>query len=172
MRLVGDDVTLDLNGPSTCRVIDAGRKLLVEQALGPDPLAGGRKTSVWKAVRDSPKPIGALLLDQSIIAGVGNIFRAEVLFETGIHPETPGRELSDDQFTQIWKSLVRMMKVGLKHGRIISVTAREAGMPISRLDSKERFRVYGKVDCPSCDAPIETIDIASRKIYLCSRCQV
>ncbi len=171
MRMIGDEVTLDLNGPSTCRVIDPDTKAKIESSLGPDPLAGGRQAKVWAAVRQSGKPIGGLLLDQSIVAGVGNIFRAEVLFETGIHPQTPGNELTDEEFTAIWKSLVKMMKVGLKYGKIISVTAKEVGKPLARLDDKERFRVYGKTTCPLCESPIRTIDVASRRIYFCAVCQ-
>jgi len=107
-----------------------------------------------------------------LIAGVGNIFRAEVLFESKIHPKTAGCDLTKEQFDQIWKSLVKMMKVGLKHGRIIAVTAREAGKPLASLDSKERFRVYQKDECLECGHPIETMEVASRKIYFCPECQV
>ena len=64
-----------------------------------------------------------------------------------------------------------MMKVGLKHGRIITVTAKEAGKPLAELDDTERFRVYGKTHCPACGGRIGTIEIASRKLYWCKRCQ-
>lgn len=170
-RLVGDRFTVDLNGPTTCRVIGDALRREVQSKLGPDPLAGGKKRDVWPAIHASGKPIAALLLDQSIVAGIGNIFRAEILFETGIHPQTPGSELTKPQFDAIWKSTVRMMKKGLKYGRIISVTAREAGKPLAKLDNHERFRVYQKDDCGQCGRPIDTIPVASRKIYFCGHCQ-
>jgi endonuclease-8 len=171
MRMVADNVTIDLNGPTTCRVISPEQVDEVTGKLGPDPLAGGRKSEVLANIRGSRKPIGSLLLDQSVVSGVGNIFRAEVLFEIGQDPRTPGSELSSDALNRLWRSLSSMMKKGLRYGRIISVTSREAGRPLSDLQGAERFRVYGKQACPRCDGLIETIELASRKLYWCKRCQ-
>lgn len=176
MRINGDQGTVDLTGPTTCRVIDDETRSQIESKLGPDPLASTgsatkRKKQVWESFTKSNKPIGALLLDQSIIAGVGNIFRAEVLFETKLNPEISGVELSKDSFNAMWNSLTKMMKVGLKYGKIVSVTAKEAGMPVAKIEGEDRFRVYGKDRCPRCNAKIATIDVASRKLYLCRRCQ-
>jgi endonuclease-8 len=171
MRLACDHLALDLTGPTTCRVIDRDEQDNVLRRLGPDPLAGGRSAAVWKNVSSSPKPIGALLLDQSVVAGVGNIFRAEVLFETGIDPLTPGNELSKSSYDRAWRSLRKMMKTGLQYGRIITVTAREAGMPLSQVQGSDRFRIYGRAQCPRCGGPISTPEIAARKLYVCHHCQ-
>ena len=171
MRLISAEATIDLNGPTTCRVITAEQRHEVTDKLGPDPLAGGRKADVLSNIRHSDKPIGSLLLDQSVVAGVGNIFRAEILFEIGQYPETAGSELSSEALDRLWRSLSGMMKKGLRYGRIISVTAREAGRPLRELQGNDRFRVYGKQDCPRCDGPIETTELAARKLYWCRRCQ-
>jgi endonuclease-8 len=171
VRMVGRRDALDLNGPSTCRVIADPQRQQVIAKLGPDPLAGGRPQSVWRTVSNSPKPIGALLLDQSLVAGIGNIFRAEVLFEAGIDPRRAGCDLSRDEFDQIWKSLRRMMKIGLRYGRIIAVNAREAGRPLADIEGRDRFRVYGRQECPRCARPIDVIELASRKLYRCPQCQ-
>jgi endonuclease-8 len=171
VRMIGDHAAIDLNGPTTCRVIVPEQREEVIEKLGPDPLAGGRKQEVLSNISQSAKPIGALLLDQSIVAGVGNIFRAEVLFEVGLNPETLGSELSAATLDQLWRSLKKMMTTGLRYGRIITVTAQEAGRPRASLQGRDRFRVYGKQDCPECAGPITTIESASRKLYLCPRCQ-
>ena len=171
MRMKGKTQTFDLTGPTTCRVIDEDLRNQVVAKLGPDPLAGGKKADVWAAFQKSHKPIGGLLLDQSVVAGVGNIFRAEILFETELDPEIAGDQLSKESFDAMWKSLTKMMKVGLKYGKIISVTAKEAGKPLARVEGKDRFRVYGKQRCPRCNAKIETIEVAARKLYLCKKCQ-
>ncbi len=171
VRMIGDEQSIDLNGPTTCAVIDESEMRELIAALGPDPLAGGKKSEVWKRVASSRKPIGALLLDQSIVAGVGNIFRAEVLFETRIDPETPGEELSREAFDQIWRSLSKMMKTGLRYGKIISVTAKEVGRPLKDVEGKDRFRIYGKTTCPQCGGKIATINLAGRKLYVCANCQ-
>ncbi|NND97706.1 MAG: Fpg/Nei family DNA glycosylase [Pirellulaceae bacterium] len=172
MRMVGTNVALDLNGPTTCRVIDEEIRDEVVARLGPDPLAGGPKQDLWRNIHHSRKPIGALLLDQSILAGVGNIFRAEVLYEIEMNPSLRGCDLDRQSFDRLWRSLTKMMKTGLKHGRIIAVTAREAGMPLNRIDGTDRFRVYKKQECRRCHSAIETVEMASRKLYLCPTCQI
>lgn len=171
VRLVGETHAVDLNGPTTCRVIDQDRRDEVVSRLGPDPLARGKKADAWERIRKSKKPIGAILLDQTVIAGVGNIFRAEVLFEIEMNPATLGSELARSEFDRLWKSLSKMMKVSLKHGILITVSRSEAGKPIAKLTGNDRFRIYGKVECPSCGASIETTQMASRKLYLCPVCQ-
>ena len=171
MRMIGDESSLDLRGPTQCRVIDADTRAAVIAKLGPDPLAGGRKADIRRNLTASSKPIAALLLDQSLVAGVGNIFRAEMLFEASIAPATAGNRLTGDSFERLYKALKRQMKVGLKYGKIVSVTAAEAGQPLAKVDGKDRFRVYGKTDCPTCGSTIKTEDFAARKLYYCEQCQ-
>ncbi|MFG0287299.1 MAG: Fpg/Nei family DNA glycosylase [Rhodopirellula sp. JB044] len=171
MRVVGPEVTLDLRGPTQCRVIDEETRDSVIDKLGPDPLAGGKRADFLANISTSNRPIGGLLLDQSVVAGIGNILRAEILFETGIDPNRAGKDLSPEEFTRLWRSLSKMMKVSLKHGRIISVTAKEAGKPLTKLADKERFRIYGKAECPRCGHAITQSPVASRKLYACPQCQ-
>ncbi|WP_182866512.1 Fpg/Nei family DNA glycosylase [Rhodopirellula sp. JC639] len=175
MRLVGQTRSLDLSGPTTCRVIDHETRAKVIEKLGPDPLADGslarKKALVWDKVQSSKKPIGALVLDQSVIAGVGNIFRAELFFETGIDPRTAGAAIDETTFDTLWKSLIKMMRKGLKYGKIVTVTAKEAAAPLATLEGRDRFRVYGKATCPRCQHAIETIEIAARDLYWCPQCQ-
>lgn len=152
-RLVGPNATVDLTGPTNCRVIDPSQRQDVVDRLGPDPLAGGKKSEVWKNISERNQPIGALLLDQAVVAGVGNILRAEVLFETELDPRIPGKSLSEGSLDLLWKSLTRMMRVGLRHGRIITVTARETGLPLAKVPENRRFRVHGRTECPLCGQP-------------------
>lgn len=171
LRIVGGRHSVDLVGPTTCDLIAPAERDEIVGKLGPDPLAGGRKREVWAAVSESGRPIGVLLLDQKVIAGVGNILRAEALFEAGVDPEVAGRELSADRFDAIWRSLQRMFKTGVKLGRIVAVTAAEAGKPLAKIDRDGRLRVYGKLECPRCGGPITAARLASRKLYRCCSCQ-
>lgn len=171
MRLVGDSHSIDLNGPTTCRVIDQQTQSDVIAKLGPDPLAGGKKPAVWQQIQASKKPIGALILDQSVVAGVGNIFRAELFFEIGMDPRLPGNQIDKTVFDALWRALVKMMRTGLKYGKIITVTRHEAGVPLATLQGNDRFRVYKKSICPCCESPIQTIKIAARDLYWCPACQ-
>jgi endonuclease VIII len=171
MRLFDGSVTIDLNGPTQCRVISPAQQAEIIAKLGPDPLAGGDWKQAWDSIRVSRLPIGALLLDQTVIAGVGNIFRAELLFEAKLNPQTRGCDLAEKDFRQLWKVLLRMMKVGLKYGKIVTVTASEAGKPLAMLVSKECVRIYGKNFCPNCGGEIGTMVVAARKLYVCWACQ-
>ncbi|MEO1614330.1 MAG: DNA-formamidopyrimidine glycosylase family protein [Planctomycetota bacterium] len=171
MRIVGDTQAIDLNGPTTCRVIDDATRSEVVSKLGPDPLAGGKKRDVFENIRKSAKPIGALILDQAVVAGVGNIFRAELFFEIALDPNRPGNEITSQEFDALWKSLTKMMRTGLKYGKIITVTAKEAGKPLASLEGSKRFRIYGNESCPTCDTAIEALNLASRKLYWCPSCQ-
>jgi endonuclease-8 len=171
LRLVSDQHTLDLNGPTQCRVIDATQRDQVVERLGPDPLAGGRAADVWQAIATSKQPIATLLLDQTVVAGIGNIFRAEALFEIGMNPETRGCDIDRKSFDRLWRVLVRMLRTGVKYDHIIAVTAKEAGKPLSRLTKDQRLRVYGKSICPRCGGTISIVKIASRKLYVCRSCQ-
>jgi endonuclease-8 len=171
MRIVSETTTLDLNGPTQCRVIDAVDRDQVLARLGPDPLAGGSATDVWRNIASSKQPIGALLLDQAVIAGIGNIFRAEALFEIAMNPEIRGCDLDRKAFDRLWRVLVRMLRTGVKHDQIIAVTAKEAGKPLEKLDKHERLRIYGKTTCPRCDSPIAVVKVAARKLYVCQYCQ-
>ncbi len=172
MRMIGRDVTLDLRGPTRCRVIDDDQRSAVRSKLGPDPLAGGRKADIRRNLTGSAKPIAALLLDQSLVAGVGNIFRAEMLFEANIAPATAGNLLTNDSFERLYRALKRQMNAGLKHGKIVSVTASEAGRSLADVNGSDRFRVYGKTRCPRCDSAIKTGEFAARKLYYCESCQL
>ena len=171
MRMRSDHQTIDLRGPTACRVITPEDREAITARLGPDPLAGGSKTVVRDLFQSRDKPVAALLLDQTLIAGVGNIFRAEVLFEIGMNPLTPGRQLTDEAFERLWRSNLAMMRKGLKYGKILGVTAKEAGRPLAQVEGKDRFRIYGKSHCPSCNGTVETPDIAARRLYYCPRCQ-
>ncbi|MGB7346802.1 MAG: DNA-formamidopyrimidine glycosylase family protein [Pirellulaceae bacterium] len=171
VRMVSDQTTIDLNGPTTCRVIDEITQAEVVAKLGPDPLAGGRKTVAWEKIRVSKKPIGALLLDQSVIAGIGNIFRAEILNDAALSPWVRGCQMERTDFDRMWRSTSRLMKLGLKHGKIITITAKEAGKPLSQIEGRDRFRVYGQPHCRICDYPVEVIQMASRNLYWCPHCQ-
>ena len=171
MRMQGSSVTVDLNGPSVCRVVDAAERDHLCSQLGPDPLAGGRRQDVWNVISQSSKPIAALLLDQSVIAGVGNIFRAEMLHEAKLDPLRRGIELTSQEFTRLWKVIVRQMRAGLKLGRIVTWTAREAGRPLAGLEGHDRFRVYSRSHCGECAGDVSATQIAGRTLYVCAPCQ-
>lgn len=136
-------------------------------ALGEDPLRGDANVEeVWRKVSASKKSIGFLLMDQSVIAGVGNIYRAEILFKAGVHPEQPGNTLTRSEFDKIWYHSRDLLQRGFTAGSIVTVDEDENLPP-----PWTRRYIYNQSKCPRCFSPIKSWDIASRKAYACVSCQ-
>ena len=110
-------------------------------------------------------------MDQSVFAGVGNVYRAEVLFLLGIHPERAGNEITQDEFDSIWSKLVELLEIGVKYNRIIIADPKEIGKPRSRMSREERLLIYKHRVCTSCDGPVTWWELGARKAYACARCQ-
>lgn len=142
--------------------------------LGPDLLADPpRIDDMAKRARlpaHTEREIGDVLLDQRVAAGIGNVYKSEVLFEVRVHPRTKVRELSDEQLTRIFETAARLMRLNLLTRRRTSVPLRRREQP-----SSQRLWVYmrsGK-PCLDCGSPIERFpqgDMA-RSTYFCPRCQ-
>eukprot|EP01025_Chloroclados_australasicus_P056204 TRINITY_DN6911_c1_g1_i1.p1 TRINITY_DN6911_c1_g1~~TRINITY_DN6911_c1_g1_i1.p1 ORF type:complete len:456 (-),score=49.16 TRINITY_DN6911_c1_g1_i1:707-2074(-) len=135
--------------------------------LGPDPLRDdANPTRFWEKLKKSKQPIGKILMDQSCIAGLGNIYRAEVLFKTGVHPEQPGTTITEEVYEKLWKESVWCLQRGFQKGSILTVNPGEnLGKPWTR-----RY-VYNHKKCGRCNSSIKSWDIATRRVYACLTCQ-
>lgn len=173
LRVIGNDHAFDLNGPNRCELIDANGKKSILSRLGPDPLReDADREVVWQRISRSRAPIGTLLLDQSVLAGIGNVYRAEVLFILRMSPERLGNSLSREEFDQLWKTLVALMQFGVKYNRIITADPKIVGKSRGRMNRSERLLIYKKNHCPECGSSVQRWDLGSRTIYACSLCQV
>ncbi len=174
MRMVGVDYGADLRGPTVCEVIDEGQVSDVLAKLGPDPLRNDAEPSwAWHRITKSRRPIGALLMDQTIVAGVGNVYRNELLFRHRIDPFRPGRDVSEAEFDGAWTDLVALMKVGLRGGKIIVVRPEhDHGAPSYRA-GRPRTYVYRRAGepCRVCGEPIRTAVLEGRNVFWCPACQ-
>ena len=172
LRLTGQSKAFDLHGPNTCELIDDQQWENITSRLGADPLRKDADVeSVWNRISNSRAAIGTLLLNQSIIAGVGNVYRAEVLHILGIHPERQGRELTRDEFNTMWKLIVSLLKIGVKHNRIITSEPADIGKPRRQMSQDERLQVYKHSPCQKCDTEIESWTVGARTIYAWTNCQ-
>lgn len=172
VRMIGFERSLDLNGPNQCRLVDSAERTRLLDRLGPDPLREDSDPQIaWTRIQRSRSPIGALLLNQSVIAGVGNIYRAEILHVVKIHPERPGNQLSRAEFDELWELTVRWMKLGVRYNRIITVSRTQATKPLSRLGPRERLQIYKKPICGHCESEVHCWELGNRKIYACESCQ-
>jgi endonuclease-8 len=174
MRMIGPEYGTDLRGPTVCEIIDEAQVADVVARLGPDPLRRDADPAwPWERISKSRRPIGALLMDQTIIAGVGNVYRNELLFRHGIDPYRPGRGIGDLEFTEAWTDLVVLMKVGLRRGKIITVRPEhDRGAP-SYGPGRPRTYVYRRAGdpCRVCGTLIRTAELEGRNLFWCPTCQ-
>ena len=170
-----DDVeptTIDLVGPTACELLKPDDVDRIVARLGPDPLRRDADPDVaWERLRRRKVGVGQVLMDQSVFAGVGNIFRAEALYVCGIHPERPANTVTREEFDAIWAAVTRMLKQAFKDRRIITVARDELDRPVRQLDRLEGRYVYRRDDCYRCGMPVRRWDLAGRWAYACERCQ-
>lgn len=169
IRLAGSDGWADIRGPNRCEVINAGQLGEVVARLGPDPLQhrpGDEDQFAERLQRSTP--VGLLLMDQSVVAGIGNIYRAEVLFLNSVDPAKPGKELTREQIHGIWEITVEQLGYGAEEGRI--VTIRDSSLR-QRIRADHYVYQRNNRECVRCGANIAMRDAQARKLYWCPGCQ-
>ena len=175
LRLAGEHGVADLTGPAACELLDAEGLAAVRRRLGPDPLRADGDIEVFVAgVRRRRRPIGELLMDQSVISGVGNIFRAETLLRCGVSPFRAGSRLSADRVRSLWRDLVPLMEYGVATGFITTVEATDVPDPLPEGDEEAaRWYVYHRTGrpCLRCGSPVRERTAAGRRLFWCAACQ-
>ena len=177
-RLETTDHRADLRGPAACRLLTHGEAETLQERLGPDPLRGDADPQrAWDAIRRSRRSIGALLMDQQVLSGVGNIYRAEVLYRNRIDPMMEGRLLRRSEWQAIWEDLATLMRLGVEYGRIDTVDPEHEpeamGRP-PRIDPHGgEVYVYRRAGepCLVCATPVRATVMADRNLFWCPRCQ-
>lgn len=161
LALRTDAVAAYLAGPTACELIDPSAEDALRARLGPDPLRrDADPEAAYGALRRRRVPIGAALLDQRVMAGIGNVYRAEALFVCGIDPHRPAHDLAREEFGRLWDTLVMMLRKGVREGRI--VTAGRRGRFV--------YRRLGE-PCWRCGTPILGVEMAGRTLFSCGVCQ-
>ena len=173
VRFFNEQFLADLRGPTICEVIDKRTVIEIENRLGPDPTnsdpRGLQRQRFVDRVSNSSSPIGILLMNQEVISGIGNVYRAEILFRAQISPHVAGKSLSIEQIEGIWNDSVKLMKVGVATGFMIT---REDRLK-KRTQKADRNYVYKREGerCLRCEAIIQIELMATRKLYWCPGCQ-
>ena len=166
---------VDLRGPTRCEVIDEADVDSVRDRLGPDPLdPAADPDRAWDRIRRSTRTIGALLMDQKVLAGVGNVYRAEVLFRARVDPFTPGNRMREEDFRAIWDDLVAMMAIGVDTGAIHTIRPdHDHGDLPRRGADRPRNYVYQRDggDCRVCGTEIAVQTMEARTLFWCPTCQ-
>lgn len=172
------DQTADLRGPSACGLLAPPEVDAILARLGPDPLRSDADPDrAWARIHRSAAPIATLLMDQSVLAGVGNVYRAEVLFRQQIAPMTAGRRVSKVRWNAIWSDLVELMQVGVERGRIDTVRPEHEPEAMGREpradDHGGEVYVYRRDEqgCLVCGTAIRRRVVAARNLFWCPSCQ-
>jgi endonuclease VIII len=178
MRLLGETHGTDLRGPTACELLTDDEVDALFARLGPDPLRKDADPDrVWQRISRSRTSIAVLLLDQKVLAGVGNVYRAEVLFRHGIDPMLPGRDLGGEGWQTIWADLVELMCYGVRVGRIDTIAPEHDPKVTGRAPRRDRHGgevyVYRRTGqpCLVCSTPVVSKELAGRNLYWCPVCQ-
>lgn len=153
-------VAAELRGAMLCDLLDEQQVDAVLARLGPDPIRDDTAPpSAWDRLHASRLPIGSLLLDQTVVAGAGLIWRCEAPYLAGISPFRPGRDLTRADWDTLWSHLRLIMRA--------AVDQRADG---HTSHSFHLFRREGE-PCRACGTPIEVATLTGRKVWWCPRHQ-
>lgn len=201
VRLVSEHGWADLRGPTACEVVTPGEAIAVRNKLGPDPLNNGPGDGAEfvRRIRKSSTSIALQLMKQDVLAGVGNVYRAEVLFRLGLDPMLPGTTLQGGEAQALWDDTALIMTDGVRDGRIITteLSDRPSGLgvdvghagsaapsvspsvsatpsrPNKDVPVEDAHYVYRRegLPCRHCGTEIAMKDLGGRKLYWCPSCQ-
>ena len=174
LRLEGDEWLWDLSGPMICDLIDPEDLATITAPLGPDPLrADGNAEEFAVRLARRRVPIAAALLNQEVIAGIGNVYRSEFCFLLGIDPTTPANKLTDEEISALWVLAGQQLRQGVRLNRIITRDPTEVGKSAGRISGDDRLYAYKRTGkpCHRCTTPIKLITIGQRKAWWCPTCQ-
>ncbi len=168
VRMMSATHVVDINGPNTCEILDTAALLALTSRIGPDVLRrDADPEKAWARISKSRVSIGQLLMDQSVLAGIGNIYRSEILWRQGVHPQRIGQSISRDEFDALWSDAVHLLEIGVRNNAIITVD----GVKKSQSRYGERVNIFNKPQCPKCTTGIIAFEIATRRAFVCQTCQ-
>ncbi len=177
VRLLTDMVCADLRGPTACEVLTQEQVDAVLNRLGPDPQRDPSDVAGQKfvdAIRKKNTAIGLLLMDQSVVAGIGNVYRAEILFRAGIDPYRPGKLITEDEAWALWRDWVYLLEIGVNTGQMMTIDGLEGEAWRKAMANRaDRHWVYKRegMPCLKCGTNIRLDEMANRKLYWCPSCQ-
>jgi len=177
LRLLTSSTCADLRGPTACALQTPDEMLATVAKLGPDPLVGdpaeGEERFV-RIVRRKPTAIALLLMDQSVVSGIGNVYRAEMLYRARVNPHTPGRDVPEEIVRELWRDWVRLLSIGVETGQMMTMDDLTPEQYRAAMASRDdRHWVYHRagLPCRVCGTEIALEELGARKLYWCPFCQ-
>jgi formamidopyrimidine-DNA glycosylase len=169
-RLYSTKHWFELRGAIAIESFDAEMRGRLEARIGPNPLdPQADPARAYAKISRSRSAIGSLLMDQSIVGGIGNIYRSEVLFLNGVHPQRPGSSIDRRTWRAMWKDLVRLMEHGAVVGRIVTTRPADREKRAGPVRRADRFYVYHRdgLPCRRCGSLVVAGVIGNRNVYWC-----
>ncbi len=165
---------VELRGPTDCSVWTEAQWLTLLDRLGPDPLNGDKADRFIEKISKRKTPVGALMMDQTVAAGIGNIYRAELLFRARLSPFAEGNTVPEKTLAAIWKDAIPLMKAGMVDRRIITTKPKDrptkkTGVPLKE-EAHYVYRRQGQ-PCLICGTKVMTKVMAGRNLFWCPTCQ-
>ncbi|WP_295822807.1 DNA-formamidopyrimidine glycosylase family protein [uncultured Microbacterium sp.] len=177
LRLLTDSTCADLRGPTACVLQTPDEVQATIAKLGPDPLVDDLAEGEERftaTVRKKPTPIGLLLMDQAVVSGIGNVYRAELLFRARQNPHTPGRDVPEEVVRGIWRDWATLLPIGVETGQMMTMDGLDpAAYRRAMARRADRHWVYHRegLPCRVCGTAIVMEEAAGRKLYWCPKCQ-
>ena len=173
VRLLANDTVADLRGPTACEVLQPEEVQAVIAKLGPDPLVDspdeGRARFVDAAIKKAT-PIGLVLMDQNVVSGIGNVYRAELLFRARLDPHKPAKLVPRETLVELWDDWTYLLGVGVATGQMLTMDGLTDEQYVNALARRDdRHWVYHRTGkpCRVCGTPIVMEMAAGRKLYFC-----
>ncbi|WP_460801816.1 Fpg/Nei family DNA glycosylase [Microbacterium sp. GXF6406] len=177
LRLMTDITAADLRGPTACVLQTPDEMLASVAKLGPDPLVGDpaeNEERFVRAVRKRGTAIALLLMDQAVVSGIGNVYRAEMLFRARLNPHTKGKDIPEDIVRQLWADWAYLLPIGVETGQMMTMdglTDADYRAAMARRDDRHWVYHRAGLPCRLCGTEIVLEELGARKLYWCPRCQ-
>lgn len=174
LRLLAGSHVADLSGPTACELLSSIEKSAFMAGLGEDPLRPDADPDrAYARLHASRTSLGLLLMRQDIVAGIGNIYRAEILFRARLEPHRPGRELASEPWLALWTDLSALLRDGVRLGRIVTTEPRHRPRHAGRLRRDDATYVAHRAGepCRLCGHPVLAEPMGGRTLYWCAHCQ-
>ncbi|WP_417511644.1 Fpg/Nei family DNA glycosylase [Microbacterium sp.] len=177
LRLMTDITVADLRGPTACVLQTPDEMLATVAKLGPDPLVGDpaeNEERFVRVVRKKGTAIALLLMDQSVVSGIGNVYRAEMLYRARLNPHTRGKDVPEEIVRELWRDWARLLPIGVETGQMMTMDDLSPDDYRAAMASRDdRHWVYHRagLPCRTCGTEIVLEEIGARKLYWCPRCQ-
>lgn len=177
LRLLTERTCADLRGPTACQIQDPDEVLASIAKLGPDPLVGGPHEGEDRFVAVAsrkPTAIGLVLMDQAVISGIGNVYRAELLFRARLNPHTPGRDVPVELLRELWRDWVRLLAIGVETGQMMTMddlSPEDHRRAMAHRDDRHWVYHRAGLPCRVCGTNVVVEEAAGRKLYWCPSCQ-